>query len=435
MAKKVKIYGKLSPYEWQSEVHSYINELRKKPVKTAETIIIKASRQRFGKSSFTKAELLRYALSDPGSISAYVSPDLGLARKMFKEIVKAANPFILSKNGQDLTIEFTNGSLIRFHSEGQGESLRGYTVTGILIIDEGSSFKDTTFYEYIAPWVTVHKALTIIISTPKFKVGFFYESYLEGYNTSNPYYKTFDWVRQYNVPIQPEDEAKRLKMPKMKWLSEYEGEFIEAQGTVFDFTGCFLSGKPRNEDEYFEVYLGLDFGTGSGNDYTVLTGFNEFGEQLFIWAVNDLSPTEQIDEICEILDTLVYYKMDIRGNKVPVSKIKSFYIEQNSIGKVYSDYIKQRGYSYTPFTTTNKTKRDLVENTQVAFQKKEMKLLVDPTQTTELSFYESKTNPITNLTTYNAPSGMHDDRVIALMLAYKGYKDNKRNGGKYNIIL
>ncbi len=198
-------------------MHTYIDETRKRPVRVAETIVIKAARQRFGKSSFTKAELLRFALSDPRSVNSYVTPDLGLARKMFKEIVKAARPLIHSKNGQELTIEFVNGSLIRFHSEKQGESLRGYTTTGVLIVDEGSSFKDTTFYEYIAPWVTVHKALTIIISTPKFKVGFFYESYKEGCNQTNPYYRTFDWVRNYPVPIAPEDLAKKDKMPAMKW--------------------------------------------------------------------------------------------------------------------------------------------------------------------------------------------------------------------------
>lgn len=435
MKRKVKIYGKLSPYQWQSEVHTYINELRKRPVKTAQTIVIKAARQRFGKSSFTKAELLRFALSDAGSINAYVTPDLGLARKMFKEIVKAIHPLIAAKNGQDLTIEFVNGSMIRFHSEGQGEALRGYTVTGVLIVDEGSSFKDTTFYEYIAPWVTVHKALTIIISTPKFKVGFFYESYLEGFIASNPYYKTFDWVKEHNIPISPEDIAKKTKMPKMKWVSEYEGEFIEAQGTVFDFTGCFLSGKPRNPDEYFEVYLGLDFGTGSGNDYTVLTGFNEFGEQLFIWAVNDMSPSKQIEEICKILDSLVYYEMGIRGQRITISKIKSFYVEQNSIGKIYSDYLTEAGYTFNGFTTTNTTKRSLVEDMQVDFQNKDVKLLVDPTQTTELSFYESKTNPVNNLVTYNAPAGMHDDRVIALMLANKGRREHTHGGSKYDIII
>ncbi|MCC8185938.1 MAG: hypothetical protein LIP08_00095 [Bacteroides sp.] len=433
MKHKVKIYGRLSPYEWQGQVHAYIDEIRKRPVRVAETIVIKAARQRFGKSSFTKAELLRFALSDPRSVNSYVTPELGLVRKMFKEIVKAAHPFIHSKNGQELTIEFVNGSLIRFHSEKQGESLRGYTTTGVLIVDEGSSFKDTTFYEYIAPWVTVHKALTIIISTPKFKVGFFYESYKEGCNETNPYYRTFDWVQSYQVPIAPEDLAKKDKMPAMKWQSEYEGEFIDAQGTVFDLSGCFA--QEDTSQPYFEIYLGLDFGTGSGKDRTVLTGINEFGRQVFIWATNDLSPGEQVEQICEILDTFTYDDTGNRGQKVVRSKIKSFYVEQNSIGKIYSDAIIRRGYTIHPFVTTNSTKRKLVENMQVAFQRKEVKLKVNPIQLAELSFYESKTNPVTNLVTYNAPPGMHDDHVIALMLAYKGYQENVSDKNKYEIIL
>lgn len=433
MNQTVKIYGKQNPYDWQREAHDYISNVRRRKERTADTIVIKASRQQYGKSSFAKAELLRFALSDSGSINAYVAPDLGLSRKMFKEIVKAGHNFIAAKNGQDLTIEFINGSLIRFHSEGQGEALRGYTVTGILIVDEGSSFKDTTFYEYISPWVTVHKALTVIISTPKFKIGFFYESYKEGFNKNNPYYKTFDWVADYHIDIAPEDLSKKDKMPLMKWKSEYEGKFIEAQGSVFDFTGCFLD---KLTNPYYEIYLGLDFGTGSGQDDTVLTGINEFGEQVFIWAVNDLSPTDQIAEICEMLDSFVYYDTGYRGEKLTVSKIKSFYVEQNSIGKIYSDAIINRGYAINPFVTTNTSKRKLVEAMQVGFQKKEIKMIVDPVQTSQFSFYETKVNPVTNLVTYNAPSGMHDDHVISLMLAYKGYKENKVNSGKkYNIIL
>ncbi|MCD8030861.1 MAG: hypothetical protein LUF85_08605 [Bacteroides sp.] len=388
----------------------------------AETIVIKAARQRFGKSSFTKAELIRFALYREGTLNAYVTPKLSLAKKMFKEIIKATSSFIVSRNQVDMSIEYSNGSIIRFHSEQQGEGLRGFTVTGLLVIDEGSSFKDTTFYEFIAPWVTVHKALTIITSTPKYKTGFFYESYMEGIGKKNPYYTTFDWVQSYEVPISLEDQEKRDKMPSMKWRSEYEGFFLDAEGSVFGNISACLIDKP---EEMREIYLGLDFGTGSGKDYTVLTGFNQSGQQVFIWSTNDMAPLDQVEEITKIVKS---FQVEIevvnssgRKSKQRIDYVKGFYAEENSIGKIYLDALKKQGVVISPFNTTAKTKRRLIENFQVAIQNSSVGLLKDQDLMQQFSLYESQVDPKTNKVTYNAPAGMNDDKVIATLLAWNAY--------------
>ena len=411
MACTVKIYGDKNPYPWQSQVHGYISGYLRRPEKVAETIIIKAARQRFGKSSFTKAELIRFCLSIPGSENAYVTPKLNLARKMLKEIVKACNPLIESSNMIDMIVIFKNKSQIRFHSEQQGEALRGFTVTGLLVIDEGSSFKDTTFYEFIAPWCTVHKALTLIISTPKYKMGFFYESYIEGIQNKNPYYITFDWVQNHNVPISPEDQSKRNKMPVLKWKSEYEGIFLDAEGTVFgNFAPCLID---ELKTPYNDLYLGLDFGTGAGKDYTVLSGFDENGNQRILWYVNDLSPLEQVDRIAGILQPLK-------------PKIKGIIGEGNSIGKIYLDAFRKKGIIIHEFTTTNDSKRQLVEDFQVSLNNKTVGLIKNQEQAQQLSFYESKVDPHTNKVTYNAPAGFHDDIVMSVLLAHKAWRQKQR---------
>lgn len=432
---RIKIYGKKNPHPWQREVHDYITQYLSRSKKVAETLVIKAARQRFGKSSFSKAELIRFALGVKGSENAYVSPKLNLARKMFKEIKKATIPFIEASNTLDMVIEYKNGSVIRFHSEQQGEALRGFTVSGLLVIDEGSSFKDTSFYELIAPWTTVHKALTIIISTPKFKMGFFYDNYLDGMNNNNPFYKTFDWVFSYNVPISPEDEAKKTKMPILKWKSEYEGIFLDAEGAVFgDFSGCIID-TPSYEIE--EIYLGLDFGTGSGQDYTVLTGIDQRGNQRFIWSTNDMTPTDQVNEIVRIVKSFRSEKsvVDEYTNEkriIKEDKVKAFYAESNSIGNVYISLIKESGVLLQSFTTTADSKRKLIEELQVSIQNKEIGLLKDQEQSQQLSFYESKADPKTNKITYNAPLGLHDDYAIALMLANKAYK--RKTNKMYHIL-
>lgn len=414
--RKIKIYGEKSPHPWQLDVHNYISSYLSSDDRAAETIVIKAARQRFGKSTFSKAELIRFALGRQKSVNAYVTPKLNLARKMFKEIVAATSDFISAKNMIDMIIEYNNGSTIRFHSEQQGEGLRGFTITGVLIIDEASSYKDDTFYELIAPWVTVHKALTIMISTPKWRSGFFYNHYIDGMNPDKEYVKTFDWVRDYDVPIPPEDEEKRGKMPAMKWRSEYLGLFLDAEGSVFgSFEDCLITGEAP---EFEELYFGLDFGTGSGSDYTVLTALNENMEQVFLWTTNNLPPTEQTQHIADIIAGF--------GKKV-----NGIMAEKNSIGNIYLNMLSDKGVSTSPFVTTNDSKRKLVERLQVVIEQKQIRLLNNDQQSLELSFFESKVNPSTNLVTYNAAGNRHDDMVMGLMLALHCY-DTLKGAGNYH---
>lgn len=427
---QIRPYGAKGPYEWQKAAHAHVGEWLARENRAAETLVIKASRQVYGKSAFAKAELARFSLGIPGTKNAYVTPKLALARKMQKEMAKEYTPFIESSNLMDMVITFVNGSTVRFHSENQGDGLRGFTVTGIMVVDEGAFMRDATFYELLAPWASVHSALTVILSTPQFKMGFYYDLYMMGLGASNHTITTLDWVRDYNVPIPPEVEAKRTLMPARKWKSEYLGLFLEAEGSVFGNFGEVLTSSGNEKPN--AVFLGLDFGTGSGKDYTVLTGFDELGNQLFIWAVNDMSPTQQVAEIAEICKQFTREAEDPYGRMTVESSIELFLAEKNSIGAIYIDQLIALGVPVTPFITTNDSKRELVEDLQVAIQCKSVGLLSDPTQNQELSFYESKVTPGTNKVTYNAPAGQHDDHVMACMLGWKAYSGGR--SGQYDVI-
>lgn len=410
MAVKVKIYGNITPYRWQVEAHNIITDWLSTKEKTARTLVIKAARQRFGKSAFVKAELLRFALTYPGTINSYVSPDLNLARKMFKEI-KKVKELITSSNGQVLELGFVNGSTIKFHSEAQGEGLRGYTTTGVLIIDEGSSFKDSTFYEFIRPWTTVHKPLTIIVSTPKAETGFFWDSYNMGYS-DNPYYHTIDWVQIYSdeCPISAEDLAIRDSMPPMKWITEYEGRFATTTSPTFgDYSKCLISIPDKKSKE---LYIGLDFGGGNGGDYTVLTAFDENKNMQFTWGTNQMSPSEQVEVIYKILE----------DHKNIVKVVQA---ESNSIGQVYIDMLRQKGCPIKKFITTNQSKRRLVEQMQVAIHKGEVGILNEPQIITQMSAFECNVSP-NGTFTYSGTKGIHDDYVMSMLIAYDSVVSNRK---------
>ena len=72
-----------------------------------------------------------------------------------------------------------NGSTIFFKSAEQKDGLRGYTVTGIYVVDEAAFISDEVFFETLA-WVNVSQAPVVLCSTPKHKTGFFFKYYMLG---------------------------------------------------------------------------------------------------------------------------------------------------------------------------------------------------------------------------------------------------------------
>ncbi len=421
MTKTVRLY---KPYLHQKAVHDAITahiETEQRFTDCFQKIfVVKACRQ-VGKSLMAENELVRFALHFPGSVNAYVAPGMKLSKKIFREIRKmfTGTKLIERANAAEMTIEFINGSSIGFFSAEQRENLRGYTVSGILVIDESAIIPDKIYTEALSPWVDAHKAATLIISTPKFKLGFFYDYFLIGlsgkHNVQSFDFMDFDLshIRSADMLLQ-----KRSTLPAQVFRSEYLGMFLDAEGSVFgNFSGCVMDAVP----DYEKLYFGLDFGTGSGKDFTVLTAVNEKGEQVIIWRTNDLQPGRQIEAIAGLLNL---YKPSIAG----------ILAEENGIGKVYLNLLKQKFCPVHTFTTTNASKRKLVEKLQVAIQNREIGLLKDTLQTNELSLYEAAVNPATNKTSYNAPAGMHDDHVMALMLAYECYSRQKQNNFRLSFI-
>lgn len=417
------------PYEHQKAVHNAITHHIETATRFTDefqkTFVIKAPRQ-VGKSVMVENELLRFALGFNGCTNAYIGPSFNISLKVYREIHKMLLPtgIILKSNATDQIIELINGSMIQFFSAAQRDKLRGFTVTGLLVIDEAAYIRDNIYNDMLSPWTDAKKAVTLMISSPDFEIGFFYEYYKMGLEGSNNV-ESFDFTDYDLTVIRSEEklEEKRKTMPIQTFRAEYLGLFKKAESSVFGaFKHCILqhaAAKPT------AMYLGLDFGTGSGKDYTVLSGLNQDREQCLFWRTNELSPSEQVDKICEIISE---YKSVIRG----------LYVEQNSIGKIYLDMFRKKlGNLFsivTPFTTDNKSKRRIVELLQVAIQNGQIKFMNEREQINELSLYESKPNKNTGTVSYNAPEGAHDDTVISLMLANFAFEQKTSNNYRFNII-
>lgn len=418
------------PYDHQNAVHKAITEhietVQRFTPEFQKIFVVKACRQ-VGKSAMAINELSRFALTFPFSTNGYVAPTLKLSRKTYDEMLRMfkVTGLITKTNAQDLILEFFNEATVQFFSGEQRDNLRGYTISGLSVVDEAAFIRSDIYNECISPWVDAKKAVTLIISTPKFKTGFFYDLFSEGETGTNPMIISNDFTRYDLTAIRSQEvlDMKRKSMPAQSFRSEYLGEFLEAEGSVFGKFGHLLLDQMP---EYEDLYFGLDFGTGSGQDYTVLTAFNERGEQCYLWRVNDMSPTEQVDYIAGVMESFVETtkRKDRFGTDrvTKVNHVKGFMAEQNSIGKVYLDLLWDKGIEVQPFVTSASSKTQIIQNLQVAIEQGKIRLLNDANQSAELALYESKQNPTTLHVSYNAPNGEHDDTVMALAIAYECYE-------------
>lgn len=142
-----KIYRGYSPFNYQKKVHTALNIA----YRSGKVYTVKAKRQ-CGKSLMAENELLRFAINYPGSVNCIIEPTLNQSRKVFKELEKAIKDsnILVRKNETLLEMEFINGSTILFKSGEQLDGIRGFTVSGILVLDEAAYLSDEVF-EVVKP--------------------------------------------------------------------------------------------------------------------------------------------------------------------------------------------------------------------------------------------------------------------------------------------
>ena len=400
-----------TPAKHQRVVHKAIEQHP-----TASVFVIVAPRQT-GKTMLLMNEILRCSINNRNAVSLCISITLDASRKIYKELTDAVEGtgVLKKKNDSLLTLEFITGSIVYFRSGEQRDSLRGLTIKngGLLIVDECSYQNDDFFYSVLLPMTNVYKADILLASTPRFKTGFFFNYYQQGKSGVKNIY-SFNFA-DYDLSRFISDEQKeqyRQVMPKAQFTTEILGEFLDTDSVLFEgFKECV--NDKRNETT--KVYIGIDWSAGVGQDRTSISVLNQDGQQIHLEYFNDKNTTATVNRIEEIYSSLKKYS--------PV-----IYAEVNGVGKPYCDLLKEKKIQINEWSTTNKSKTDMVSHLQVAFEQKQIALLPDELQENELSYYEADYNPKTQVVTYNAPRGLHDDTCMALMLSWEAYLSRAHKG-------
>lgn len=412
--------------QYQSEFIKWVTSSNAKGTTTA----VKAPRQ-VGKTTVLTAVLLYYACSYKNGFSILMEPTNKQCSRVFAEMKNILdNTGILkSANQSSLLLEFITGSKIQFLSgEADVASFQGYVVkNGVLCIDEAAFITDDVFYA-LTPTTDVHKCPIILTSTPRFRQGFFYDYFIEGVNSQSNTVKSRDWAGFSILTPEKLDFYKRT-LPERLFRNYYLGEFSDAVGSVFGSFSHVLSND-FEEPTYYEMrwqenvdcYMGVDWGTGQGQDYTAIAIFNSNNQQIYIEHFNDLDETQTIRRVVEIIKQY---------------RPKILQYETNGIGAIFGGLLKKAVYadetiqtSLRQFSTSNNSKNKLVNKMLVAIQNNEVQLLNDERLINEMTTYQLETTQ-TGKVTYNAAKGCHDDLVIATLLSFDLCHNT---GNMYNII-
>lgn len=390
-----------SPHKNQQLIH---NSIANDPFKYYSLAI---GRQ-FGKSLLCENQALNWFFNVPNARIGWVSPIYKQCKKVFNEIDNAFanNQHVFEdKNKTDLFFKSHNNASINFYSAERYDNIRGETFD-YLICDEFAFMDSEAWTEVLRATVLVRGKKVLLSSTPKGRNHFHQIHSLDGVNAQ---YKSFSMTSYDNPIINPtEIDDARATLPDHVFRQEYLAEFVDGGSGLFkDFV--FIKDTPKTG----RMYAGLD--VGRADDYTVLSVFNERGEMFYIQRWNHDTWSNIVGKV--------------------VAKINEFncqtLIEVNSIGDAIFEQIKEKVNNrelIKPFVTTSKSKQDIIEQLVVANQSKEMKLMEEPWLIKELDLFTYEYNPKTKSVRYSAPSGFHDDGVMATAIAYESLKSLKTSG-------
>ena len=369
-----------------------------------------------GKTVFAEIMMIEY-LCIPHTFNAYISPTFAQGKKVFAELTQLLDGtgIIKKANAADLKIESVYGATLKFFSMESPTSIRGNTVSGILVMDEAAFFPtqlstgEDPYYNVIFPIIKARKPKVLVISTPNGRQGMFYDLYLKAFNGEKGYYQLTATI--YDDDLITNEEIGELKRgyPPLAFKQEFEVEFLDNALTVFpNFSTCF-----DGRYDGGKCWIGID-PSSVGDDNTIVSIINTEG-QVKQYKV-DGTLDQKYDRIAKIIND--YHP-------------QATYIENNSIGEVMANEIKKkliRKSNFYTFTTTNETKKQYISmlavdiaNNAIHFEE-DNRLLYS-----ELSTFTFKLTKTGNIT-YAAKEGYHDDTVTSLGVCLQCREDFKYSG-------
>lgn len=389
--------------------------------KDTKYLMCRFSRQ-CGKTVIAECLLIEQ-LCKANTYSLYVSPSFQLGRRVYKDIVNLLEgKNIISKaNGSTLTIETIYGSILQFGSMEAYQSLRGLTVSGILVLDECCFYPDQ-LPNGDEPWGNILMPITkarnpkvLAISTPNGKRGFAYDWYCKALEGVEGFKEVSATIYDDSLINKEQIEQIKASVPYLSFRQEFMVEWLDGANTYFQgFEDCFTR---FSFNDNTKQYIGIDL-SANGKDETIVTKINK-DNQVYQYVIKG-TLDDKYKKIANIINE--------------TSNLQIAYIENNGIGAPIINEVQKLVKNKNiikEWNTNNTSKNEIlsdlaleIANKTISFNEEDKPLFA---QFNTFIMKFSKTSKIQ----LEASSGHHDDRIMSLAIALRA-KDDATKIGSYN---
>ena len=362
----------------------------------ARFIVVMCGR-RFGKSELSQIMGIKEAIK--GGQVSYITPNYKLAKVFFEKLTLVL-PF--KSNISDLKIYCPNNGSIEFYTGERLDNLRGRKFH-LVIVDEAAFIPDleSGWQNSIRPTLTDYQGKAVFLSTPRGK-NFFYSMFMKGEETD---WKSFKFTTYDNPYINiREIEDAKLQLPAVVFEQEYLAN--PAENSANPFGSGFIRSciKPISAQQI--VSYGIDLA--KSVDFTVIIGLDAAGNVAYFDR----------------------FQMDWHNTKENIKRLPAapILVDSTGVGDPILEDLMREGINIEGLKFTSQSKQQLMEGLAQAIQQRKIGypegVIVD-----ELDIFEYQFTA--NGVRYSAPSGFHDDCVVALALAWQNF-NFKRGSGRYS---
>jgi len=369
---------------------------QKKILDAERRFVVVMCGRRFGKSELSQILIIKEALN--GGQVAYITPTYGLAQVFFERLTKVL-PF--KSNISKLKIYCPNEGSIEFFTGERLDNLRGRKFH-LVIIDEAAFIADLEdgWNNSIRPTLTDYEGKAVFLSTPRGK-NFFYSLFMKmGEND----WQSFKFSTYDNPHINPReiDEA-RIQLPEVVFEQEYMANPSENSANPFGNAFIKRCVKPISAQPI--VCYGIDLA--KSVDFTVIIGLDKDGNVAYFDR----------------------FQMDWHNTKETIKRLPPapIVVDSTGVGDPILEDLLREGVNIEGLKFTSQSKQQLMEGLASAIQQGRIGfpegVIVDELDVFEYQFTAHGVR-------YSAPSGFHDDTVMALALAWQNH-NVKRGNGRY----
>ena len=360
--------------------------------------------RRFGKTTVA-IDLLSEHLLD-GHTVAYFAPTYRMTKEVWEEMKGRFGPLTRRLSEHDFRMELYNGGVLdcwSLHGVA-AETVRGRKYH-LAVIDEAAIVADASIWQAaIRPLLTDHKGAALFCSTPKGR-NWFWNLFVQGQDAKFKDWQSWQFPTTANPHIDAQEVADaQRELPERVFKQEYLAQFLEDGGTVFrNLTRVCVAQQEHEPVPAGRYVFGVDWG--KQNDFTCISVIDsQRNQQVYLDRFNQISWEIQRNRLISLYQ-----------------RFKPYYIfaEANSIGEPNIEALLAEGLPVQSFYTTQKSKSELIEKLVLAIEKEEVSLLSDAVLINELQSYQMS-RLANGGWRYGAPSGAHDDTVIATALSWYG---------------